>query len=247
MSLRGVVSDVRDFFVSRPTIPTLIEYSTAAEREDYSQRILQRVGVSVTGYNVLNIHRIGIRAPVKFVHEELMRWDGTSSYWPNHIATVESIDGSREHIQIVILGRLTRFFRNWRRQTAMGFGTLFKMTALNFQHVPKPSDVDNARFFLYECSGGYPIGVFCMYIRSPVREQEDEDQTQLFFAVSFNFYGHEHWPRVPLIGRAWEWIHNRVTGNVLNRFKRDCEAGFRGITDGSGISAPKFSQARSVD
>jgi hypothetical protein len=247
MSLRGVLSDLRGFFLSRPTIPTLIEYSTDGEREDYSQRILQRVGVSVAGYDVLNIHRIGIRAPVKFVHEELMRWDGTSSYWPNHIATVESIDGSREHIQIVVLGQLTHFLRHWRRDSAAELGTLFKMTALNFQHVPKPSDVDNARFFLYECSGGYPIGVFCMYVRSPVTEQEEEDQTQLFFAVSFNFYGREHWPRMLWIGRVWEWTHNRVTGNVLNKFKRDCEADFRGITDGSGITVPRFGRVESIE
>jgi len=247
MRSRGVFSDIREFFVSRPAIQTLIEYSTEAEREDYSQRILQRVGVSVTGYTILNIHRIGIRAPVKFVHEELMHWDGTSSYWPNHIATVESIDGSREHIQIVILGRLTHFLRNWRRKSAAELGTLFKMTALKFQHVPEPSDVDNARFFLYECSGGYPIGVFCMYVRSPVKEQGEEDLTQLFFAVSFNFYGRKGWPRVPLIGRTWEWIHNRVTANVLNKFKRICETDFQDITDGSGITAPKFNKARSVN
>lgn len=247
MSLRGVLSDLRGFFLSRPTIPTLIEYSTDEEREDYSQRIRQRVGISVTGYNILNIHRIGIRAPVKFVHEELMRWDGTSSYWPNHIATVESIEGSREHIQIVVLGRLTHFLRNWRRPSAAKFGTLFKMTALNFQHVPKPSDVDNARFLLYECSGGYPIGVFCMYVRSSVKEQEDEDLAQLFIAVSFNFYGRKGRPRVPLIGRVWELVHNRVTANILNKFKRDCEADFRGITDGSGITVPRFSEVESIE
>lgn len=246
MSLRGVFSDVWEFFISRPAIPTLIEYDTYAEREDYSQRILQRVGISVAGYNILNIHRIGIRAPVKLVYEEMMRWDGTSTYWPNHIATVESIDGSREHIQIVLLGQLTHFLRTWRRKSAAGLGSLFKMTALKFQHVPKPSDVDNARFFLWECSGGYPIGVFCMYVRSPLKEQEDEHLTQLFFAVSFNFYGRENWPMVPLIGKLWEWIHNRVTGNVLNKFKRLCEAEFREITNGSGITVPRFSRVESI-
>ena len=67
---RGILSDLRSYFITRPPIPTLIEFPSLAERVDYSQRILQRLGVDVDQYSVLNIHRIEIDAPVKFVFEE---------------------------------------------------------------------------------------------------------------------------------------------------------------------------------
>jgi len=57
---RGIVSDIRFFIFHKPAIRTLIEFSNAAEREDYSHRIMQRTGIDVTQYSVLNIHRIGI-------------------------------------------------------------------------------------------------------------------------------------------------------------------------------------------
>jgi hypothetical protein len=233
--VRRELSDVRGFFLHRPEISTLIDLRSDAAREDYMQRIVQRLPISVAQYEVLNIHRIGIRTPAKFAYEELLRWAGEAPHWPNHIATVESIDGSRRHIQILLFGRWTRAIRRWVRPFAPNFGTLFKMTALRIQHVPHPLEFDNARYLLYECSGGYPIGVFCIYLRSPVADQGEDEQTQLFFSVSFNFYGKKRWPMNGVVNKVWETIHNRVTANVLNRFKRLCEAEFQAFTEPSGV------------
>jgi hypothetical protein len=91
----GLLSDLRFFFLHRPDIPTLVEVPSEAEREDYSQRILQRLGIDVTRYAIVNIHKIGIEAPVNYVFEQLMTMDGTC--WPNHIASVERVSGDLEH------------------------------------------------------------------------------------------------------------------------------------------------------
>ena len=91
---------------------------------------------------------------------------------------------------------------------------------------------DNARFLLYDSSGGYPIGIFTMYVRSSVEERGEVGKSQLFFAVGFNFYGKESRPKIGIINKIWESIHNRVTGNVLNRFKQLCEWRFQRIQDG---------------
>ena len=213
----------------------MIEFPSEDDRENYSKRILQRLGISVDSYSILNIHQIGIQVPVKFAHEEMMEWDGQSLFWPHSIATIESIDGSREHIKIVLLGQATQTLRRWLRRLAPRFGTLFRLTALSFQHEPHPSSLDNARFLLYACSGGYPIGIFFQYVRSPVEAQGEVEKAQLFFVVGFNFYGKQRWPR--FAARTWEKIHNRVTANVLNRFKALCEAEFREYTSDTGIAA----------
>ena len=94
--------------------------------------------------------------------------------------------------------------------------------------------LDNARFALYECSGGYPIGVYFQYVRSPIESQGEVERAQLIFAVSFDFYGKQKWPS--FVAKLWEAIHNRVTANVLNRFKRLCEAEFRDYTSDTGIA-----------
>ena len=231
---RGVFSDLRNYFFRRPEISTLVEFPTALDRENYSKRILQRLGVSVENYSILNIHQIGIAVPVKFVHEELMHWEGNSPFWPNHIATFERIDGSRKNIEMNLFGQTTPRLRAWLRRIAPRFGTLFRMHALRFHHEPHPSDLDNARFMLYECSGGYPIGIFFQYVRSPIESQGETEKSQLFLAVSFDFYGKQKWPS--LAARVWEMVHNRVTANVMNRFKLMCEAEFREYTSDTGIA-----------
>lgn len=231
---RGVASDVRNYFFQKPEISTLIRFPTLTDREDYSSRIMQRLGVSVEDYSILNIHQIGIKVPVGFVHEEIMRWEGNSPFWPNHIATIELIDGSRENIEMNLFGQTTPRLRKWMRRIVPRFGTLFRMRAIRFQHRPHPSDLDNARFLLYECSGGYPIGIFFQYVRSPIESQGEVEKAQLFLAVSFDFYGKQRWPR--FIASSWERIHNRVTANVMNRLKQICEAEFRKYTSDSGIA-----------
>lgn len=231
---RGVISDVRNYFFHQPEVPTLIDFPSLTEREEYGKRIMQRLGVEVDGYSILNVHQIGIRVPVRFAHEELMLWSENSPFWPNNIATIQDIDGSHEHISILLLGRATRVMRRWFRRIAPRFGTLFRLTALKIQNEPHGSDFDNARFALYECSGGYPIGVFFQYVRSPIESRGESEKAQVFFAVSFNFYGQEKWPR--FAAKAWETIHNRVTSNILNRFKKLCEAEFRDYTSDTGIA-----------
>lgn len=96
---------------------------------------------------------------------------------------------------------------------------LFYLNSIRIKHVPDAFDFDNARYLLYRCSGGYPIGIFSMYVRSSIAEMGETAQSQLLFAVSFNFYGKEKQAN-KLVNRLWEGIHNRVTENVLNRVKQ---------------------------
>jgi hypothetical protein len=227
----GILSDTRYFFFHRPAIPTLIEFSSEAEKEDYSHRIMQRIGIDITKYSVLNIHRIGIHVPVRYVFEELLQWDGDSSCWPNHIATVDRLDGRLEHIQIFLLGRKKYPFGLKNDLFGLNFIPLFSLDAKKFQHLPGLSD-DNARYLLYDSSGGYPIGIFTMYVRSAVPKRGEIEQTQLFLAVGFNFYGKEQRSKIKIVNKIWEIIHNRVTANVLNRFKQLCEWRFQRIQDG---------------
>ena len=102
--------------------------------------------------------------------------------------------------------------------------------------MPDPDEFDNARYLLYDCSGGYPIGIFSMYVRSSIAEQHEVEPTQLFLVVGFNFYGRENWSRKRIINRTWEGVHNRVTANVMNRFKQLCEWRFEKIRSNSGHS-----------
>ncbi len=229
---RGLLADIRAFFIHKPAIPTLIKFDTEAEREDYSQRILQRIGVSVTEYSVLNIHRIGIDAPVRFVFEELMKWDGQVSYWPNHIVTAYRVDGRLEHIQFHPLGRARSLFGLKDGFLGLTFPPLFDLRAWKFQEVPSPSEQDNARYLLYKCGGGYPIGMLAIYVRSPIAEQGEVSESQVFFGVGFDFYGKKDWRHQHIVNPVWEAVHNKVTANVLNRLKQLCEAKFQKVVDG---------------
>lgn len=229
----GALSDLGAFVLHRPELETLIEIRTEEDRQESNRRIVQRLPIAVEDYTVLNVHRVGIATPARFAHEQLLRWSGDSPYWPNRIATVESMDGGREHIRVLFLGGVTRAIRRWVGGFAPEFGTLFRLTALKLQHVPPPTESDNARYLLYQCTGGYPIGVMCLYVRSPISELGETEEAQFFFAVSFNFYGRRDWPGIRLVNAVWERVHNRVTGNVLVRFKSLCEAEFREMTGGS--------------
>ncbi|MCP4217260.1 MAG: hypothetical protein GY765_21630 [bacterium] len=207
---KWLLSDIRAFFLHKPDIPTLIRFDNEEERQNYSHRIMQRLNINVDKYNVLNIHKIGVAAPPIYIYEELLQWDGTSTCWPNHIAAVDLVNGDLEHMRIFMLG-LKRF------------PPLFKMDALRLQHLPNPTEVDNARYLLYECHGGYPIGIFSIYVRSSITDQNEKEQSQLFMMVGFNFYGREDISQTHIINRLWEKIHNRVTANIMNRLKQLCE------------------------
>ncbi len=229
---RGLVSDIRSFVLHKPSIPTLIEVDSEAAREDYSQRIAQRLGINVAQYAILNIHRIGIEAPARHVFEELLQWNGKPAYWPNSIVKVERTDGRMEQFQFFLLGKRKSLFGLKNGIFGLNFIPLFRMDAVAVQHLPSESNFDNARYLLYECSGGYPVGVCGIYIRSPIADLGETEQAQTFFAVGFNFYGKENWPRKHTINQLWEGIHNRVTANVLNRFKHECEKIFQKVQAG---------------
>jgi hypothetical protein len=224
---RGILSDIRMFLLHRPELPTRIKFSTAGQRENYSQRVMQRLGTAVEEYSVLNIHQIGVEAPARYVFEELMEWNGDSTCWPNHIATVHRKDGRLENIEILLFGR-----KRYLPGLSDGFfclreAPLFDLNAIRIQRSPDPAGGDNARYLLYACSGGYPIGIFSMYARSSIPEQREPGQTQLFVVVGFDFYGEKRRPIHRLVGPLWEMVHNRVTANVLNRLKQLCEWRFR--------------------
>jgi hypothetical protein len=224
---RGVADELRAFFLHRPAIQTLVRFASPEEQESYSYRILQRLGLDVRGYSVLNLHKIGIEAPVQYVFEELLGWGWQASCWPNHVAMAERRGDEHEHIRILMLGlRRLGGGRGWR------IPPLFDLTALRIQRVPGASDPDNARYALYACSGGYPIGIFVLYVRSPIAEQGEDEASQFFLGVGFDFYGREKWRIFHPINRIWETVHNRVTANVLNRFKALCEWRFERIQAG---------------
>ncbi len=234
----GILTDITFFFLHKPKIPTLIEFKTKAERENYSQRIMQRLGIDVSKYSVLNIHKIGIEVPARYVFEEILQWDGDSTCWPNNIATVERIGGRLEHIQICLLGCKKYPLGFKKAFFGLKFIPLFNLDAIKFQHTPGLSD-DNARFLLYESSGGYPIGVFTMYVRSSIAKQGEIEQTQLFLAVGFNFYGKESRSHANIANKTWEKIHNRITANIMNRFKQLCEWRFQRIQEGRYYKEPQ--------
>ena len=233
---RGILDDVRQYFVARPAISTLVHFESDEVREDYMERIAQRVGIDVSQYSVLNIHRIGIDAPVRYVFEEIVRWRGDSPYWPNHVATLETMEHRADSVRVVLFGRS---LGGWLGSVSGGrLGRLFEMHLRTARAVPGDADVDNARYFLWDCTGGYPIGIFSVFARTAIAARDEVEPTQLFFAVGFNPHGQRFLSGVRPVRRTWEAIHNRVTSNVLNRFKRLCEAAFEATREGATVETP---------
>jgi len=220
---KNIFTDVLYFLLSNPKEDTKISFHTKEEREEYNKRIMQRVGIDIEKYSVLNIHQIGVEAPVNYVFNELLNWNGDSTCWPNHVAKVERKDNRIEEIEILPFG--------WKKRTIgmkSGFlrfplQSLFSLNSIRIKHTPDSFDFDNARYLLYECSGGYPIGIFAMYVRSSIPGNGEVGKSQLFFMVSFNFYGKENRGKRSLFNRIWEGVHDRVTANVLSRIKQLCE------------------------
>jgi hypothetical protein len=218
----GIISDIRLFFMNKPDIATNITFHTEEERELYSKSILQRTGIGVDMYKVLNIHRIGIETPATFVFEELLKWNGDSSCWPNHIAKVTLREGQLNNIRVNLFGWSSDPFSLKKGIRSHPF-QVFDLKAIRIQQTPAPFDFDNARYLLYTCSGGYPIGVFSMYVRSSIPERGETEMSQLFIMVGFNFYGNRTLTKLNIINKTWEAMHNRVTANIMNRFKQLCE------------------------
>ncbi len=228
----GILSDFRSFFLHKPAIRTLVEFTTESDRRDYNDRILQRLDIDVAEYAILNIHKIGIEAPVLYVFEEMQKWDGDSTCWPNHLAEVERVEDRLEHIGIFLFGDKKYPFGLKRGFLGLEYIPLFNLNLVRTQNLPDPSGIDNARFLLFESSGGYPIGHFIMYVRSSIATQGEKESAQVFSVVGFNFYGDEKRSNIGIVNRVWESIHNRVTSNILNRFKQLCEWKFHRVRDG---------------
>lgn len=212
----SLLGDLHEYVARRPQLPTLVEAASEEQREELTRRILQRLGVDVAAYAVLNLHRIGVEAPARNVFEELERWDLARACWPHHLAPLERQDGRIRCVRVRLL--------RW---------PLFQMDLREDQDTPSQLAVDNTRLLLYECRGGYPIGIFSVVVRSSLRELGETEQSQVFFVVSFDFWGRKGSRLVRLVRPIWEWVHNRVTAHVLNRFKALCEARFE-LTAGPG-------------
>lgn len=217
-------SDIRNFFLHTPSEKTLVKFNAAEEREIYCQRIMQRLGIKVDTYSVLDVHKIGLDVPVHYVFDELLQWNGDSTCWPNHLAHVHLLNNRLEEIEIHLFGRKFHPFGL--------FSPLFRLDAIRIQRIPATSDYDNARYLLYKCSGGYPIGVFSMYVRSSIPSENETGQSQLHIAVGFDFYGRKNRFKANPVNMIWELIHDRVTSNTLNRFKQLCEWRFEKIQGG---------------
>ena len=244
---RSVVSDIRRFVFHGPIIPTLMESKTDALREDYEHRIRQRLGLSVSEYAIMNIHKIGIAAPTGFVFEKFLDSQAVQRCWPGHIATLVRVNGDSEHLHVYLLGRKKRFLGLKYDLFGLNVVPLFAMKAIKVQRVPDPSDFDSPRYVLYECSGGYPVGVFGFYVRSSIDELGETEQSQVFMSVVFNFYGKKNWPDKHIVNTAWECIHNRVTANILNRFKQLCEFQFQAEGVVANAIDPENSTTRKVE
>jgi hypothetical protein len=221
---RGLLGDVLQFLLHRPERSTLIKFDTDEERDNYNQRVTQRIGIDPNRYSVLNIHKIGIEAPVSYVFNELLQWNGDSTCWPNHIARVDLIENDLKRISILPFGWRKYPFKFMKSFFGLKLIPLFLLNAIRIKRMPDAFDFDNARYLLYECSGGYPIGIYVMYVRSSIEDLGETEHSQLIFAVGFNFYGREDWQRHrKLVNKLWEMVHNRVTANVLNRIKQLAE------------------------
>lgn len=228
----GLFSDIRKFLLNSPAHSTLIKFNTAEERLEYNERIKQRLGINTNNFSVLNIHKIGINAPVQFIFEELLNWSGDSPYWPNHIAKVDRIKNNLEKIRILPFGWKNYPLPFMKSFFGLRLIPLFKLKAIRIKRDPDNFDSDNARYLLYQCSGGYPIGMFAMYARSSIREMGEITDSQLIVGVSFNFYGKKKWQeKRKFINTTWECIHNRVTANVLSQLKQLSEYRIKELQD----------------
>ncbi len=219
---RNILTDIWYFLLYKPKPKTQQKFKTEADRENYNLRILQRLGIKPDGFTILNIHRIGVNAPPGYMFNELLNWSGESTCWPNHLARVDRTGGRLENIRILLFGR-SKYPLGMKSFFGIRLIPLFLMNAIRFKTLPDCYDFDNARYLLYECCGGYPIGFFSMYVRSSIADLGEIEPTQLFLIVGFNFFGKQKGPVGRLMNFPWQYIHNRITSNVVYRLKILCE------------------------
>lgn len=219
---KSIISDIRNYFLKKPHKSTLVKIQSEEDRKKYGQLILKRTGIEVDRYRMLNIHNISIEAPAEFIFEELLTWDGDSIWWPNHLAKPNLKDGNLEKIRITLFGLSKNLFKN-KKGFVISLLHLFNLNAIKIRKDP---DDENGRYLLYKCSGGYPIGIFSMYVRDSMPEIGEEGESQFFAVVGFNFYGSRQLSKLNILNKTWESIHNRVTSNILHRLKFKCEWDF---------------------
>ena len=218
---KGILTDIAYFFLHKPEYPTYVKFDSSSERYEYNERIMQRIGVDANQYSVLNINKIGIDAPVNLIFNELVHFNGTPSCWPKTIAKVDRKNNDFKHIRMLPFGWKRYPFKFMKSFFGLPLIPLFMLDAIRVKDVPDSFDFDNARYLVYDCSGGYPIGILAIYVRSSIPEMGETTKSQLIFGVGFNFFGNQKWQeKRKLLGRIWEWVHNRVTDNVLNRIKQ---------------------------
>jgi hypothetical protein len=218
---KGIITDILYFFLRKPKYPTWIKFNSSEERYDYNHRVIQRIGIDTNQYSIFNINKIGIEAPVSHIFNELMHFNGNPSCWPNHIAKVDRINNNLENVRILPFGWKSYPFKFMKSFFGLPLIPLFLLNAIRVKNTPDNFDFDNARYLLYECSGGYPIGILAIYVRSSISELGETSKSQLIFGVGFNFFGKQKWQeKRKFVSVIWEWVHNRVTANVLNRIKQ---------------------------
>lgn len=230
---KNIFTDFKYFLFKKPIVNTLITFATEEERQQYCDSIKQRINIDVENYKMLNIHRIEVDTPPRYLFEEILKWNGKSICWPNHIAKVNLHDNKLEKIQIYLFGQTIDNFKLKKKIFTLRIFHLFDLNSIRIQKVPSKNDVDNARYLLYKCQGGYPIGVFSMFIRSSISERGEGDKSQLFIIVSFNFWGKKSISNIKFIQKLWETIHNRVTSHIAIRFKQLTEWNFENFSNGN--------------
>lgn len=182
----SVLSDIARFLLRRPQHEALIRFDTPAKRKEFSQRVTQRLDISIEPYAARNIHKTGIDGPGGYSFEELLGWNRDSVFRSNRLACVTHLEGTRDHVRIHVFGLEKLFAFGKDGSGGIRLPALFGMDKVRVNRTPQTADVDNARSRFYECTGGYPIGKFLMYARSSIAEQQDEDAGQFSFMVAFN-------------------------------------------------------------
>ena len=64
---KNVFTDILNFLLHKPNTNTKIKFKSLEERISYNQRVIQRIGIDVEKYSILNIHKIGIDAPCMYI------------------------------------------------------------------------------------------------------------------------------------------------------------------------------------
>jgi len=228
---KNLFTDLYYFLFKSPKLKTYLKFANPTDQKYYGLRLLHRSNVMVHEYKVLNIHKIGINAPGNHIFEELLKWDENSLYWPNNLARIKRIEGYLDNIQIYLFGIDKIFGIKTLNLSGIRFPPLFRLEKREINFIPKTTDLDNERSLLYDCSGGYPIGVFSLYVRSSRKEYNEKEMSQLFITVAFDFFGLKKKRHSIFFKTFWEKIHNRVTANVLNRINLICESKFNAIND----------------